>query len=112
MPESGDVVTLEFRGVQASTRRPAIVVSSATYHQHRPDNIVGVVTTKVSAATTPTDHILRDWRTAGLRRPSAFRCYLNTVVPAEVHVIGRLSFGDWRDVQACLSRAFGLPEPP
>jgi mRNA interferase MazF len=80
MPDSADVVTMEFRGAQTRTRRPAIVVSSAEYHHHRPDIVVGIVTTNVSAATTPTDHALRDWRAAGLRQPSAFRCYLNTVL--------------------------------
>jgi hypothetical protein len=72
---------------------------------------MGIVTRNVTAATTPTDHVLRDWRTAGLRQPSAFRCYLNTVLPSQVQVIGRLSPDDWRSVQACMSRAFGLPEP-
>lgn len=88
MPDSGDVVTLDFRGAQATTRRPAIVVSGAAYHRYRPDVVVGIVTTNIAAATTPTDHILRDWRAAGLRQPSAFRCYLNTVLPADVQVIG------------------------
>jgi mRNA interferase MazF len=111
MPDSADVVTMAFRGAQTSTRRPAIVVSSAEYHRHRPDIVVGIVTTNVSAATTPTDHVLRDWQAAGLRQPSAFRCYLNTVLPSEVQVIGRLSPDDWRSIQVCLSRAFGLPTP-
>jgi mRNA interferase MazF len=108
MPDSGDVVTLEFRGARGIARRPAVVVSSATYHQHRPDIIVGVLTTNLQAATAPTDVIIQDWQAASLRQPSAFRCYLNTVLPADVRVIGRLSARDWAGVQQCLSRALAV----
>ena len=111
MPDSGDAVTLEFRGARTITRRPTVVVTSATYHQNRPDIVVGILTTNVDAATTPTDHVLRDWRAAGLRQPAAFRCYLNTVLPIDVQVIGQVSPSDWQSIRVCLSRAFGLPEP-
>ena len=32
--------------------------------------------------------------------------------PAAVHVIGHLSARDWGSVQACLTRALAIPEPP
>src|SRR5436190_707889 len=56
-------------------RRPAVVVSSPLYHQHRPDLISGVLTSQVSRATTPLDYVLADWASAGLRQPSTFRAY-------------------------------------
>jgi mRNA interferase MazF len=103
MLDSGDVVTLEFRGARGIVRRPAVVVSSDTYHRHRPDIIVGILTTNLRAATAPTDFVIQDWQAAGLRQPSAFRSYLNTVLPADVRVIGRLSDRDWTGVPQCLS---------
>jgi len=71
--QAGDVVTIDFPGVEGVKRRPAIVVSSAIYHQHRPDIIVGVVTSQIHKATA------RDWvaivgslekAIAGLRKAS------------------------------------------
>ena len=41
----GDVVTVDFPGVTGVKRRPAVVLSSATYHANRPDVIVGLITT-------------------------------------------------------------------
>jgi hypothetical protein len=38
MPDPGDVVTVDFVGAIGTKRRPAVVVSSGLYHQHRPDN--------------------------------------------------------------------------
>ncbi len=44
--QAGDVVTIDFPGVKGIKRRPAIMVSSSTYHQHRPDVIVGIMTSQ------------------------------------------------------------------
>ncbi len=60
MPDPGDVVTVAFVGVTGTKRRPAVVVSSDLYHANRPDVIVGLLTTQIGGATTPTDYRLQD----------------------------------------------------
>jgi mRNA-degrading endonuclease toxin of MazEF toxin-antitoxin module len=109
MADPGNVVTVDFHGATGPKRRPAVVVSSAVYHQHRPDLVLGVLTSQVSRATTPLDYLLQDWSSAGLRQPSVFRAYFGMATPASVRVIGHLSARDWEGVQACLMRAFALP---
>ncbi len=52
MPKPGDVLTVDFLGAAGLKRRPAVVVSSDAYNAERPDIILGVLTTNVSAATT------------------------------------------------------------
>jgi mRNA interferase MazF len=111
MPNPGDVVTVDFTGATGVKRRPAIVVSSGLYHSHRPDVILGALTTRLADATTPTDYILQDWAAAGLHRASAFRAYLGMAVASKVQVIGRLSGRDWQAVQGCLGRALALSAP-
>lgn len=101
------MVTIDFPGVQGIKRRPAVVISSSTYHQHRPDVIVGVVTSQIDRATTPTDHVFRDWREAGLRHPSAFRTFLATLSITAARRIGRCSEQDWQAIKECLDRAIG-----
>jgi mRNA interferase MazF len=44
MPEPGDIMTVDFPGATGVKRRPAVVVSSPLYHTHRPDVILGVIT--------------------------------------------------------------------
>lgn len=96
---AGDVVTVYFVGATGGKRRPAVVVSSASYHANRPDVIVGVITTNLIAATSPSDCVLQDWQAAGLRKPSAFRAYLLTYEANDVRRIGSLSSSDWAGVQ-------------
>jgi mRNA interferase MazF len=76
MLKPGDVVILNFPGAIGVKRRPAVVLSTDIYHTHRPDVIVGLLTTNIEAATAPTDYVLKDWEAAGLHFPSAFRSYI------------------------------------
>ncbi|MBC8447889.1 MAG: type II toxin-antitoxin system PemK/MazF family toxin [Chloroflexi bacterium] len=109
MLSPGDVVTVDFPGVTGVKRRPAIVVSTTTYHTHRPDVVVGILTSQTVSATTPLDYLLQDWRAAGLYRPSAFRSFLATLPAVAAKPIGHCSERDWLAIQECLARAMAFP---
>ncbi len=101
----GDVVTVDFPGVTGIKRRPAVVLSSSTYHGTRPDVIVGLITTQTTALGA-TDYPLQDWAAAGLRVASVFRSFIVTLPPsANLVLIGHLSEHDWKEVRACLKVA-------
>jgi mRNA interferase MazF len=101
----GDIVTVDFPGVTGIKRRPAVVLSSATYHAIRPDTIVGLITTRTSGLGV-TDYELQDWATAGLRVASIFRSFIVTLPPsANLIYIGHLSERDWKDVRMCIKVA-------
>lgn len=108
MAKAGDVVLVDFVGATGMKRRPAVVVSSDTYHAHRPDIIVCLLTTQLAPATTPMDYILQDWADAGLYAPSAFRVYIGMTLAARSQVIGHLSDRDWQEVQARLKLALAV----
>jgi mRNA interferase MazF len=109
VPDQGDVVTADFVGATGIKRRPAVVLTSDLYHQHRPDIVLGVLTTQTDSAKTPLDYRLQDWSAAGLRQPSAFRAYFSMAEPASVKVIGHLSERDWAEIQERLKLAFAIP---
>lgn len=101
----GDVVTVDFPGVTGIKRRPAVVLSSVTYHATRPDVIVGLITSQTTGIGT-TDYALQDWATAGLRIASIFRSFVVTLPPsANLVLIGKLSKRDWKSVRACIKLA-------
>lgn len=109
MIKPGAVVTVDFPGATGVKRRPAVVVSTATYHATRPDVILAVVTSQTSSAAAPSDYVLQDWSAAGLHKPSAFRSFLVTLPAAAVaSVVGQLSDHDWREVQARLRVALAV----
>ena len=104
----GDVVLVDFPGAVNTKKRPAVVLSTSLYHRHRPDIIVGLLTSQVSKATAPTDYMLQDWAAAGLHVPTAFRSYLLTLDNGTTPQVGKLSERDWKGVQACLLRSMEL----
>jgi mRNA interferase MazF len=106
--KAGDVVVVSFPGAEETKVRPAVVLSSETYHKHRPDVIVGLLTGQVQKAIAPTDYVLNDWVSAGLRCPSAFRAYIVTVTYDSGKYVGRLGAEDWRGVQECVQRALDV----
>ena len=102
---SGDVVTVDFPGVTGVKRRPAAVLSSATYHSNRPDVIVGLITSQTKGLGI-TDYALQDWQAAGLRVASVFRSFIVTLPrSANLVVIGQLSERDWKGIRACIKLA-------
>lgn len=101
----GDVVTVDFPGVTGIKRRPAVVLSSETYHSNRPDVVVGLITSQTKGLGV-TDYTLQDWQAAGLRTASVFRSFIVTLPrSANLVVIGQLSERDWKGVRACVKVA-------
>ena len=103
----GDVVVGACPGAQVTKTRPAVVLSTEDYHRHRPDVVVGLITTQAPRPLAPTDCALRDWRQEGLHSASFFRLFPVTLSQSEVRLIGRLSDSDWESVRLCLRIGFG-----
>lgn len=105
----GDVIIVDFPGVTGTKRRPVVVLSSDLYHSSRPDVIVGLLTSQTAAALAPTDYSLQDWKSAGLRVASTFRCFLATLpLMVEPVIAGRLSERDWESVKERVKRSVAL----
>jgi mRNA interferase MazF len=98
----GDVITVDFPGVNGIKRRPAVILSSITYHENRPDIIIGLITTQTKKIGV-TDYSLQDWSESGLRVPSIFRSFIVTLpLSTKIIYIGHLSDRDWKGVCTCL----------
>jgi len=78
--EFGDVILVPFPFTDQTTtkQRPAVVISSRTYHALRPDLVLMAVTSQLRAATWG-DVEVDDWRTAGLLKPSAIKPLIATI---------------------------------
>lgn len=106
--QPGMVVTVDFPGVTGVKRRPAVVVSSGLYHRTRPDVILGLVTSQVPPILAPSDCVLQDWQSAGLRKPSIFRAFLLTKPVTDILIVGQVSTVDWQAIQSCMRNAMAI----
>jgi len=96
-----------FPGAETTKARPAVVLSTELYHRHRPDVILGLITTQRPQHMAPADCELRDWKQAGLHQPSFFRLFPVTLPQRDVRLIGRLSDSDWESVCRCFKAGLG-----
>ena len=102
--EFGDIILVPFPFTDQSAvkRRPAVVISSAAYHQARPDLVIMAITSQQPATLSVGEVQIQDWRGAGLLKPSVLKPVLTTIEPALVlKTLGRLMPSD----QALLRRA-------
>ena len=108
--EFGDIVLVAFPFTDqvGSKKRPAVVVSSAAYHQHRPDVVLMAVTSQVRQSPGFGEVVIQNWQAAGLLKPSVVK---PVVFTAEKRIVikrlGRLKEEEQRAVREVIAAAIG-----
>ncbi len=88
--------------------RPALVVSSDSYHRGRQEAVIAAITSNIRRPL-PGDHRLVRWKEAGLLFPSLVTGILRTVKRGMIQRrLGALHAVDARAVDAALRAALGL----
>ena len=108
--EFGDIVLVPFPFTDQSTtkQRPAVVVSSASYHDARRDLILMAVTSQLHRAGTFGEFFVHDWQAAKLLKPSTIKPVLATIEQALVlKTLGRLSTRDRQGLREAITTLFG-----
>ncbi len=106
----GDVVLVGFVFSDESGRkvRPALVISSSAYHRARREVILAAITSNVRRPLFA-DHVVADWKAAGLLFPSLVTGILRTVKQTMIErKLGSLTTADMQAVERQLRRALGL----
>jgi mRNA interferase MazF len=106
----GDVVlvNLVYSDESGVKRRPALIVSSAPYHQARQDVIVAAITSNVGRHLYG-DYRIGDWRAAGLLYPSIVTGTIRTIKRSMLQRrLGTLTALDLQAFETELRRSLGL----
>jgi mRNA-degrading endonuclease toxin of MazEF toxin-antitoxin module len=102
------LVRFVFADELGAKRRPVLVLSGDAYHAGRQEVVVAAVTSNVGRLL-PGDHLLRDWRQAGLPLPSVVTGILRTIkAPMVERALGRVAAADLRAVERALRAALDL----
>lgn len=106
----GDVVLVGFVFSDESGRklRPALVLSSAAYHRGRREVIVAAITGNVRRRLFG-DHLISDWKGAGLLFPSVATGIMRTITGAMIERrLGTMAASDLDAVARLLRRSLSL----
>ncbi len=107
----GDVVLVPFDFTDGSgtKMRPAVVVSDDSYNRGSPDVLLASITSNLNATPHPGDHLVKDWKRAGLLKPSLAQTKLATMESSFIgRKLGSLSARDLQAVENGLRLALGL----
>jgi mRNA interferase MazF len=106
----GDIVLVGFVFSDESGRkvRPALVISPPAYQRARGEVIVAAITSNVRRRLFA-DHLLADWKAAGLLFPSVATAIVRTVKGTMIdRKLGSLTGADLQAVERQLRRALGF----
>ncbi|WP_082287732.1 type II toxin-antitoxin system PemK/MazF family toxin [Leptospira noguchii] len=97
------LVNFPFTNLQASKKRPAVIISNLSYQQERPDIILMAITSQIREPLAYGETLISDWKHAGLAKPSVFKPLIATIEqPAIVKSLGILSSQDKNSLLAIL----------
>ena len=106
----GDVVLVPFPFTDQSgtKKRPAVVVSSASYNASRRDIVIMAITSQVHTPLGFGEALLGDWNAAGLIKTSVLKPVFTTVEQALViRTMGQLNPADAKTLREIISDVIG-----
>jgi mRNA interferase MazF len=106
------VVEVTFSDLSATKKRPAVIVSADAVHRRLTDVVVCPISSRRQYVDRPGpgDQPLRQWKSAGLRHPSAVRASKVLAVDKRIvgRTLGRLSAEDLQRVESTLRLTLAL----
>lgn len=88
--------------------RPAVVISSSAYNRSRREVVVAAITSNVRRRLTG-DHLIADWKRAGLLFPSVATGILRTIARSMIdRRLGSMPAPDMNAIDRQLRRSLGL----
>jgi len=106
----GDVVLVRFifPDETGERQRPAVVLSSDSYHRSRQEAIIGAITSRTDRVLVG-DHIIKDWESAGLLFPSVATGIIRTIKRGMIaRKLGTMPLADMEGIEGSLRDALGL----
>ena len=105
--EFGDVVLVPFpfTSQTSSKKRPAVVVSRASYNQSRPDVVVMAITSQLRPGSHADEVWVKEWQAAGLLKPSVIKPVFATLEQnLVIRRLGVLKGEDQSDLRQAIVR--------
>ncbi len=106
----GDIVLVPFPFTDQSgaKRRPAVVISAVQPDGARPDVILMPITSQLREHAGARDVVVRNWKAAGLLKPSAVKPVIATVEHALIlRRLGSLQIDDRESLRGILTNLIG-----
>ena len=109
--ERGDIVLVPFpfSDQTITKKRPAVVISSNSYNNFSPDIVIMAITSQTEKTSGLGECIIKDWKGAGLLKPSAIKPAISTIEQALVlKKLGKLFPEDQNSMDKALKELLSI----
>lgn len=106
----GDIVLVPFPFTDQSShkKRPAVVVSSNSYNENKPDLIIMAITSQITLPLSLGEYQIIDFLSSGLLKPSVIKPVISTVEKTLIiRKLGQLSSSDCYQLKNILNSLLG-----
>lgn len=106
----GEVILVRFifSDNRESKLRPALILSTQSYHNKRQELIMAAITSNLDHQLIG-DTKIKDWKKAGLLHPSLVSAIIRTIKQEMIrHKLGRLTNNDFQKVKQNLKKVLGI----
>ena len=106
----GDIllVPFPFTDQTSSKKRPAVIISSKTYNQQKPDLIIMAITSQIGSSISFGELHIIDFSAAGLIKPSVIKPVISTIEKGLViRKLGQLQDSDCQNLINLIKTIFG-----
>jgi mRNA interferase MazF len=106
----GDVILVRFpfSNQVGAKQRPAVVISSRSYNDAKPDVIIMAITSQLRANASLGEVWLADWQASNLLKPSAVKPVFATVEqPLVIRLLGSLQTIDQLALRKAMNEILG-----
>ncbi len=92
------LVSFVFSDEAAAKRRPAVVISSASYNQQRQEAVISAITSRIDR-TLVGDYLITNWQESGLLLPSTATGIIRTIKQSMISIkLGIMSREDMKGI--------------
>ncbi|HEY7885304.1 MAG TPA: type II toxin-antitoxin system PemK/MazF family toxin [Cellvibrionaceae bacterium] len=94
--------------MQTTKKRPAVIISNASYQQNRPDVILMAITSQIRQPLQTGEALLQGWQAAGLAKPSVLKPLIATIEQGRiVKTMGQLAQDDRNSLKKVIQTILG-----
>ncbi|HET9680136.1 MAG TPA: type II toxin-antitoxin system PemK/MazF family toxin [Gammaproteobacteria bacterium] len=99
------LVRFPFTNQNGVKQRPAVVISTATYNENKPDVILLAITSQISKLSVFGEANIQDWQAAGLLKPSVLKPVIFTAEKTIVRkTLGQLNVNDQQQLRKLIQQ--------
>jgi mRNA interferase MazF len=100
------LISFPFTNLRGKKKRPALIISPDLYNEEGMDVIIAFLTSNITPENQHGDYRLKNWKLAGLPKPTKFKLKMATIIKTKVvKILRQLNSFDQNNIKKILIKS-------